>query len=492
MRLAAVGVLTGLCILGCTGLETVPEPEVSPSETVAALNEHTPEPEAEPAPAPRPSTAPLLPLDVGHRWTYDITERKGAGIRILGFATEKPTTSTLAEWTFEITDKQGERYTAKLTRSPTGDELPSTTEMTLWERDGQVWMDAGKGERLAMEAVVPPNPVSSERIRCVAHMLGGAVGSCAPVAGGPLGVEPGLDNGVVGGHVKEGADVAQFLVGIATVGIFIPGNKSTVQTAWRTEFRPGEGHASRFAATNDPLLAAFRPDVGTRNPGERLVRAIEKHGAHPESVTAALTKVNRYDVVDAAVEVLPVCKPEDRYPVVRVAIQHADQPALAALAKLRPGLDKEIPSDHAAALLALFEEPEQRDTADALIDGSSTLLLTVVGNVEGPFDSDVLEPLEEALEHHPVNASDVAPIARLCTFDDCRVKVGELMLPKLDSSEHAAVVVEVIDVLSFDDPKLELIRTHQELLTALPRGDRQDLVEGISFEREEARELLGL
>lgn len=490
MRLRHFGLITAALALGCGGLDEPVLDGLDPDEAAPAAAPDTPEPEA-PAPVIRRPAGPLVPLAVGHRWTYEITERKGAGIRIFGFATEKPTTTTLAEHTFEITGRDGDRYTATLTRAPRSDALPSTTAMTLWEKEGQVWMDAGNGERLAIEASVPPAPVSSESVRCIAHMLGGAAGTCSPVWGGPLGTEPGLTAGVVGGHVKEGADVAQFLVGVATVGIFIPGNKSTVQRATLTEFRPAAGTQDEFAVVPVPLVATFSGDAKSSNPGPRLVKAIEKHGAEPESVAAALTLVPSRNLIDAAVAALPLLEPVDRYPVSRVAIQRADN-GLSGLARIRPHLDTEIPGDQAAGLLALFEDSGERETADAVLDGDSELLISVVAAVDGPFDSDVLEALESGLAETSPKARDVPAIARMCTFDDCRVKVVQQMQPRLPAQEHTAILLEVIPMLSFDDGKLTLIRDNQAALSALPRADREALADSVAFEDEQARELLGL
>lgn len=467
--------LTSLACAGPSG----PEPAAAPAPAEV--------PAAEPAPRP---ARPLFPLAVGHRWTWTVSRRTGAGPRVLLIPTQQAEEVKLADWEFRIHAVDGDRYAATLERTPV-DGLPSTTAMTLFERDGVVWMDAGNGERPALEALVPPNPLSVESVPCVAHLLGGVVGTCAAAPGGPLGTPPGLDSGVVGSDIREGAEVGQVLVGLMTAGIFIPGNRSTVESAVRTSFTPGPGHEAEFRPKPSPLLAAIAGKEDTLD-GAALAALHDRHGPDVESLAAAMLKIPAEPSM--ALPVLPSLAPDDRLALARVVMGaqawEADQ--LASLARMRPLLGEEIPADHRAALLARWAEGPTRDRAALVLDGTSPPTTAVIARIDGPFDDDVVEAVTAEAEAHPWTLDDARATVGLCSFDEGRGQVVAVLLPRFAPDRRAAVVAALVPMFAFDDGKLALLREHQELLRQLPVAEREALAEQVTFDPVTARDVLGL
>jgi hypothetical protein len=436
-------------------------PEVEAPEDPVVEAPAEPEEEAVPE---EPKVVSALPLATGHRWTYEIRERKGAGARILFIPTKKAENKKIADWAFEIGEAREQGFTAKLVRTPVGDELPSTTEMRLWEEDGGLWMDAGKGARPAIEAHMPPDPVSSERVRCVAHVLGGVLGTCAPMGGGPLAVDPGLHHGVVAENLKEGAELGQFLVGLVSVGLFIPGNQSSVQTATLTGFTPGAGTEAAFRA---------RP------------------GGPVEQAAAEVARAPDLEVLSTAEKAAGKLPEDRRYPVVRVAVPRAREGGLTALARLRGQLPAETPEAHVDAIAALFEDEADRATA-TLVLGDQPLLTEVLARTEGPFDDDRMDALEDALAVYPVTPDGAVAVVRQFQFDAGRRQAIERLVPGLPEAERAEVLARMFETLAFDEARLALLRDHAALLGTLPASRRRELARATVFHEEEARGILGL
>lgn len=474
------GVLAGLLLgsLACAGTGEIPSPTAASVDAV---------PEAPVRAAA--TTRPMLPLAVGHRWTWVVSRRTGAGARFLLIPTQKAEDVKLADWELTIDAVDGDRYTATLKRTPL-EGLPSTTAMTLVARDGVVFMDAGNGERPALEAIVPPNPLSVETIPCVAHLLGGVAGTCAAAPGGPLGTPPGLDAGVVDADIREGAEVGQFLVGVMTAGIFIPGNRSTVESAVLTGFFPGPGHEAEFKAHTTPLLAAIAGKEDGLD-GAALATLHEKH-RDVESLAAALLRIPAEPSM--ALPVLPALAPDDRLAIARVTLtaQSDEASQLAALARMRPLLGDAIPDDHREALLARLPSDPARTRGAMILDGTSPPTTAVIGRIDGVFDSDVIEAVTIEAELQRWTLPDAEATTDLCVFDDCKQQVIGLLLPRFAPDQRGKVVAALLPRLSFDDAKLQLLRDHGELLKQLPVAEREALVEAISFEQAAAREALGL
>ena len=443
-----------------------------------------PEPAAEPVPVV--ANAGVMPLAVGHTWTYEVRQRKGAGARILLIPTKKAEHTKLADWTLTVAEQTDDGWLAKLSRVPVGDELPSTTEIRLWERDGSVWMDAGKGERPAFELAVPPDPVSSERVRCVAHVLGGVVGTCPPVSGGPLGVAPGLEHGVVAEDIKPGAVVGQFLVGLVSVGLFIPGNQSRVETATLTGFTAGEG-SDPSAASPSPLLVELRS-------GGKLARLVEKHPVDAEQAAAVIREGQGHDAVDRARLLLPALPEDARYGVVRTALQLGmdDGGAGGIAAKLLPLLPDPIPEDQREALVAAVDDEVGQKRVGIVVSGENPVFAAVLANTEGPFDSDRLTALEDALAVHPVTAAGAPEIVGLFAFDGGRRDAIERLLPGIPADEQAKTLSAMIQRMSFDKGMLSAIEDHQDLLKTLPEEERRRLAKAVTFGADEAGALLGV
>lgn len=481
--LAVVGL--GLGTLACSSGSGLPEPE-----DVAVNDEEAP---AQPAPERRRPDVGLepLPLAVGHHWRWRVSERKGAGPRIFGFATKKPEHTVLADWTLEITGEEGGKFDALFKRMPAGEELPSQTPMTLWAQDGIVWMNAGKGDQPALEIALPPDPVSAEQVRCVAHVLGGVVGRCAARPGGAMGALPGLEEGVVAEHLKPGAEVGQFLVGLMSVGMFIPGNQSAVQTATRVEFTPGPGTEADFAAHPGPVLAHVQGRGIEALNG--LDRALEEHGIDAEQGAAVVARITPTDRLKAARLVLDALPEDQRYPVVRTALALVPgEGPLNTLAKLRDALPATTPDAHREALLGLFEAEADRTSAGWVLDGDRPVFTEVLATTDGPFDRDRIEALDAALPGKHPTLDDAVATASLLQFDDGRREAIDRLVRTFPEPEQAEALAALVQVLAFDDGRLALYRDHAEALQGLSVAQREALVGQVAFREDEAREILGL
>ncbi|MCO4747913.1 MAG: DUF4476 domain-containing protein [Proteobacteria bacterium] len=424
----------------------------------------------------------ILPLAVGHTWVYELREKKGGGVRFLGMRQKSATNIKLADWTYAITAKEGEQYLATLTIVP-AEGLTTTAQMRLWERDGQVWTDAGQGERLAIEAIIPPNPVSSERIRCVAHMLGGVVGKCPPVSGGPKGVTPGLHEGIVGADVRQGAGLAQVLVGIATVGTLIPGNQSSYERLRLKQFTAGEG--AEIASTESAFFSAVQS--GGSSPSQ-LARHAQTHPPDAEGAAAVVAQAGSRDPAMAAL--LPHLSASDQHPVLRTALQHSSKP-LVTMAHASGLLKSEPTDDEWTGLLAPFGNDKDRGRARLVLSGGNPLFVAML-LADDTFDHDRISTLERELPAHPVTVEQAIPVLEVFSFDDGRSEAIELLLAGVPEEQRGAALLVWVPILGFDDAKIELMTRHLEALKALPADQRQLLVEDSSFKKDEVRALLGL
>lgn len=444
----------GLWSLACSSGGGLPEPED------VEVGEHPAEEEVveDEVALPEPGLGPL-PLAVGHTWTWRVSERKGAGPRVFGFATKKPEHRVVADWTLSIEGEEAGKFEAILKRVPAGEELPTQTPMTLWEQDGLVWMDVGRGAQPALEIALPPDPVSAEQVRCVAHVLGGVVGRCAARPGGAMGAVPGLEEGIVAQDLKPGAEVGQFLVGLMSVGMFIPGNQSKVQTASRTGFTPGPGTEADFQARPGPVVAHVMGRGIEARKG--LERALEEHGVDAEQGAAVVARIRPEDRLEAARLVLRVLPEDQRYPVVRTALALVpSEGPLHTLAALRGELPAEVPE--------------------------------VLAGTDGPFDHDRIEALDTVLPGQQPTLDDAVSTVSLCKFDDGRREAIDRLLPTFDPAQQPRAVAAMSEEIAFDDGKLELYRDHAEVLKTLPPNQREELAQQCGFKKDEARQILGL
>lgn len=426
---------------------------------------------------------PILPLAVGNTWTYEVRVRTGGGVRVLFRSSAPATNIKTQDWVFAITEQREDAYFATFTRTPTDPEgLATTSTMMLWEKDGQVWTDAG-GERLAIEALIPPGAVSSERVACVAHILDNLMGSCAPHPGGPLGTSPGLHDGLIGAHGKPGASLAQIFVGIATVGTIIPGNKSSSERATLTSFTAGPD--AEIETTPSKLLSAIRS--GNRSP-RQVAKLVTQHKATAEEVAAAITLFNQAD--DVLVAVLPALAMEDRYPVLRTAIGQSDN-RITTLARASQAIENRTEGPQFDALLAAFSDQGSKDKATLILSGEAGLFVAMLSE-DSTFDDDVHEVLVRELPNHPVTVQGALPILGLFSFDDGRSGAIELLLTTLPEEERAGALLVWVPALTFDDAKIELMTAHVEALKTLSIEDRKKLVADSSFKKDEVTALLGL
>ncbi len=483
------GVVLAAALLACGGLgsDAVKEAKADDVAAVAAAEAAV---AVETSPPP-PAVAPF-PLAVGHTWTYRVSERRGAGVRILGFTDRKAQESVIAEWTLTLTGEEEGRFAATLSRAPKNGDLPSTTPLTLWESDGGLRMDVGSGERAALEWRLPPDPTSADRSRCIAHYLGGVVGSCAVRPGGALGSSPGLESGIVFDGSRPGAEVGQFLVGLLSVGIFIPGNPSTVQSAELIDFTPGPGSEALFAAHPGPVLAAVRAAPERALPV--LEQTLVAYDLDAEQGAAVVSAVGTDDVLPVAQRVLEALPPSERPAIVRAALVRlaTKESEVTVVAHLHEALPDDLSEAHRDALLALVESEEARAQVVAMLGGERPLLTAVLQKRDGGFDDDVVEAAKAVVGDEPNRIDDATAVVGLCSFDDGRREVMAVLLPTIPVEERPEALIAMIGEMGFDKGRIAAIRAYPGLVDTLSSAQRRELFAMIQFAKDEAAPLLGL
>ncbi len=428
----------------------------------------------------------MLPLSVGSEWSWRVVERRGGGPRIL-FLGSGGTTTPLEDWTFRIQGVKDGVYSAELQRSPLAEgALPSTTAMTLWTDNEGTWFDAGAGKKLAIEANVPPNPITSEKIRCVAHFLGGVGGHCHAKPGGPLDAPAGLVRGVVSQDPDNGAAVTQFLVGIATAGIFIPGNRKARVVAELQSYTPGA-----------PLTPVPAPLYAHWSSGSDLAALASKHGADAESMGAIVAKASPRDTAKVAVQAIALVATADRAPVVRVSLASIGpgRDRLQLIARTHASLAELSPADLESVLLVLAGD-DDREQAGRLLSGECPALVAAYDAVDGSFDDDWVAAAKGAIAAHPLNEASVKGLFEELSFGKAKQELLDAVLQQTDGEADKMLYLRAgLSSMSFDKDKLAVFTTHQEWLRAQPESKRSALVERfITFDskKAEANAILGL
>jgi len=429
-------------------------------------------------------------LQPGLTWTYEIREHTGSGPRFFFIPTEPARQDSLGTWTLRLgpaTD-QG-RFSASLVRAPT-EGLRSTSEFELWMEGDDLWLDDGAGARPAVVFSRPPNPVTTERVPCVANLLNGIHGRCAPAWGGPLNTAPGLQTGVVGTQTKEGAGAAQLLVGVATGGLIIPGNKSqqTLATLSRWEGGP--------EATVSPLYAAWGQQRALKPEDVRaqVEELLQRHQVRLDVETAsALVAVQQGAGARAtALGLIDALSPASRLPLTRVMLQQQPTTAEAwmGLSGALESLPSSLSPEHKASLLDKFAAGTDREVATALLDGRCPLSRAALQRAPSARPVDLVESARAA-ELVP-SPDDPSCLLRMVVFDTSRRELLNVMLERADPALHPRLIEVSLSLFQFDRERLEVLREHRDSLRDLPAPQRERLVATLSFKGATARAILDL
>ena len=439
------------------------------------------------------SPASMLPLSVGQSWSYTLRENKGAGFRLLGLATQKAESQVVDRWQMRITGEEGGRFDAVLERTPpTG--LPSTSPLTLWHDGGQVWMDVGRGRQPALTANPPPGALSTERVPCVGHMLGSVVGLCSPVPGGPRDAPAGLVSGLVYTEADGGAALTQVLVGIATMGVLIPGNRKAKVVARLDAYQPGD-HPP--AQPSSPLWLAWHHAGAptTTAAWATLEPLLADYPEDAEGVAAVVDSLEGDHAVTVGIDALPRLEEARRAPVMRVILQGADDDtaALRALAEGRDALGPVEPGIQ-ETLIAKLGNTDDQQQARRLLSSPCQALRAALEAFRGPFDDAWVEAVTAAVAEHPPDAVSVEGMLAQPTFDGGRRDTLSAIFAVLPEDQHADVAVVAIGAMEFDSSRIETIETHLEVLGAAPQDVRRRMLEPVVFadNRKAAAALLGL
>jgi hypothetical protein len=355
------------------------------------------------APVPEPGTP--FPLRVGDRWTWAVSRQTGGGPRVLLIQAQAARTEAVGTWTLSVERQSPDgTFTLRWTRDdPDDDGEPRRreSEITLWERDGAVWMDGDAGPKPAITMERPPMPISLEEVPCVVHFLDDLIATCSPSPGGPLDVAPGPRHAVLARDPNRGRALAQWVVGLATAGLIIPGDHTattrldlqrwepaaSAPTSERVEFarryphdwlrtRAFEGGIHReeavaivhlAAQTGDPVDALVDAAVHGVAPPERpsVVRALLAYAPDPESQLRWIAKhtpfaANTPDALGGAV-VRAVSAPDQ---AAAAGLVRGAWPAYRAMLIASERFD--LPRQRAALYEALRAGPPQRDEAVAI------------------------------------------------------------------------------------------------------------------------------
>ncbi len=463
--------LASAFVLACTG-EAV---ELAPPSRINAL----------------PVTpADALPLGVGEGWTYSVMEHRGAGFRTFGL-TDKPATRTdlpdIVVMVLSVDDSQ--RYTVEVV-GPTPEGGSQARQMTMWAEGDQVWFDDGSGKQSALTIDRPPNAVSTERLPCTAHYLGGITGACNARPGGPHNRAPGLNEGLVRQDADNLRGLAQILVGIGTAGIFIPGNRKATVTMELQHYAPGEASTpdNDWELWNQLGKADLPANHGKRM---KLVHELAaQHGADAESVAAVVYSLSNAEMSSATPELIQLLPIDQRAAVVRVGMQRVDDDfwnlqLLARTAQL-------IPADEATRESVVRRVESDTEQARRLLSGSNPGLAAAYDQAKRPgkLHGSVLS----AISAHPMNddtvtgyVSAVAPSDRPAIIDAIQAAAPEPQRPRYLALGLMA--------LGQDLESMQLtIAKHPATARAIDPGDKAAIVDAQLFDENKAplRAALGM
>ena len=284
----------------------------------------------------------------------------------------------------------------------------------------------------------------------------------------------------------------QFLVGLLSVGIFIPGNPSTVQSAELIDFTPGPGSEALFAAHPGPVLAAVRAAPGRALPV--LEQTLAAYDLDAEQGAAVVSAVGTDDVLPVAQRVLEALPPSERPAIVRAALVRlaTKESEVTVVAHLHEALPDDLSEAHRDALLALVESEEARAQIVAMLGGERPLLTAVLQKRDGGFDDDVVEAAKAVVGDEPNRIDDATAVVGLCSFDDGRREVMAVLLPTIPVEERPEALIAMIGEMGFDKGRIAAIRAYPGLVDTLSSAQRRELFAMIQFAKDEAAPLLGL
>ncbi len=465
-----------LALVACTSAQSEPAPEAS----------ETPEAEAS-----TPAIAELMPIVAGNTWTYKEVRHKGASMRLLGFANKPRTKTEIATITLAISahPKRTDRFIATVTRNPTDGE-PASVEQQVWQADGQVWMAGTLKRKPALIAKLPPSPVSWETVSCDVPILGIEGGTCAARAGGARGTTPGLQR--AGGKDVSIGDAVQLIVGIATVGTIIPGNKDTWTTLEFGSFTHGDSTSNPAAVHEGPLVAAFRASPDPAG----LPALMAQHGADLEDLATILKREARSaearrQIVRAAAPSLDI---PGRHTLLRLAMTEGPDPNLSTLAALIDTVPTPVPDPYRPFLVAEIDNFRHLDVAETVAKGNTPMLNAWLSSIDGGLEGDWLPALSAAAAAHPVTDAEARTALSVFTFDSGRLGGINAMLPHVPEEDRPRFACALIGTMQFDDNRLDAIAAHRGLLDRATLPERQALHATFTFKdgQEKAKALLNL
>lgn len=520
--------------LACAGLPGSPKPSADAPDNPAAASSDTPAGRA--ATVRSTPTRPVFPLREGDHWRWQLTEDIGAGLRVLFIATEPAQSHPKATWELSVDRVDADaRAHATWTRTNEGG-LPARTDLVLWLQDGELWMQGPQGPTRALDVTVPPDPLSTEKVACVAHFLEDLPGTCSPAPGGPLDIAPGPVQGIVSAEGDAGRSLAQVLVGISTAGLLIPGNKTHTVYADLVAWTP-----------HTPPTPSARVEAFRKAPGLERLDATLGGGLDREEAGALLVLLPAEDLVAGARRLVPLATPADRVALVRVALGTVSDDRLVLLARLVPLLGAVPSPERVDSVTALLPEPD-RVAGGALLRGEwptfaavaaadPTARLAILRDgttpVKGPeaeavvglFDDvgpavdlvlprvataerfDVLVAAgvarnfdDERLALYGAHVDVLAPRAAdpeamdrylaSITFDEGRGRAAELLLPSLTPPQRTALVALAVEKMTFTSEQFPYMDRHATELAGLTPAARAALLDRFPFDRDEAAQHL--
>jgi hypothetical protein len=426
--------------------------------------------------APSPPVArlrPSFPLTMGDRWTWQVTRHVGAGLRVLFMPTEPATTDVISTWelTIDRADPDG-RFAATRTRTNTG-ALPQRTDLVLWLQDGDLWMVGPGGPEPALKLVVPPDAMATEKVPCIAVFLDGVPGFCSPAPGGPLDVPPGPVYGVVSADDDNGRTLAQFLVGVGTAGLLIPGNKTAQEILELVQWRPAN------PAGTSPAVERWRANPTPAKLPALLTGSVEREDA--AAFVALASDADRVAVTRTTLAVLPIA---DRAALLRVTLSATTGDRLTPLAQLTEDLGGTPSPASVDALVALLNEPDHRAGREILNGQWKTLRAVLVAP-----DAERLDTLRAETTSRSVGTDEAEAI--VARFDP-PAPAFDLLIARVPRADQLGLLIRTCAAQTFDDDRLPLLDGRADLLATADLDAAGRLLDAFAFEAGKQEALLRL
>lgn len=475
--------LAMMVLSGCT--------RVSPPEAVVVTQENPPQAVKKTAPPAAPEVVydPLvLPLAVGSRWDWVEEMRTGAGLRVFGQTQAPATTEALGRRSLEIVsrDEASGRFEARVTIAPVDGEM-TEARYTVWNDAAGTWMlDAAGQPTLALVAEVPPDPLSVETLSCDMPLLHVKGGFCAARAGGPEGRAP----GVLGLRFSSGGSLkglGQVLVGVATLGTFIPGNRTPVHVMELERFEPGEGTPTPRPRPSPFVTAVERG--GAFLTVDDFAPIVGAHTPELEELALGLMRISRADTVQALLPFALVSSLEqDRPQLLRALVRgRMGSDALGMLVAAKPFLPLPLSAAHEAALVDAM--PAHPTLVRALLTEDLPVVEAWLAAGEGDADADQLAAACAA--GHPDERQRQLMLSMLL-FDKGRLTALKVFLEGAPAEDATSVFLQAYRTLGFDKGRLQAVDAHAALVAGFSDTAKRELLQGVIFEKEAMATRLGV